>query len=191
MASQKLRFAICGVGDFGPELAGYIEEVAEVVAICDPNPEARDMFQERSGLAVAEFDDHEQLLADVDIDAVAVVSPNFTHKDITIAASRAGKHVFCEKAMAPNVSDCWEMVRACQGADVRLMVGHKRRLRPPWARMMELRRQLGDVVAITACCYHDGSPYDFQGWWTREDQCGGVFRSPCNRLDAGYVRRSG
>ena len=174
MGNRKLRFAVFGLGDFGPELTGYIAEVADVVAICDPNPEARAQFQETTGLEVAGFDNHQQLLAEADIDAVAVISPNFTHKDIAVAAARAGKHVYCEKPMATTVSECWEMVQACQSANVRLMVGHKRRLRPPWAHMIELREKLGEVVAITSCLYHDARPYDFKGWWTRQGQCGGT-----------------
>jgi predicted dehydrogenase len=172
--NKHLRFALFGAGDFGPHFAPYITEAADLVAVCDPKPEARRNFARQTGLQVAEFDDTERLLAAVDIDAVAITSPNFTHKDIAVAAARAGKHVYCEKAMANSVADCWEMVRACEAAGVRLMVGHKRRLRPPWARMIEMRERLGPVTAATACLYYDARPYDHRGWWTREDQCGGL-----------------
>jgi len=174
MPSRKLRFALFGVGDFGPHFAPYIREVADLVAICDPKPEARLSFAEKTGLQLPEFDNPKRLLTSVDIDAVAITSPNFTHKEIAIAAARAGKHVYCEKAMANSVPDCWEMVRACETAGVRLMVGHKRRLRPPWARMIELREQLGEVAATTATLYYDARPYNHQGWWTRESLCGGL-----------------
>lgn len=174
MTDSKLRFALIGTGDFGPHFAPYINEVAELVAVCDPNPEARARFAEQTGMSLPEFDNHERLLAETDIDAVAITSPNFTHKDIAIAAAAAGKHVYCEKAMATTVRDCWEMVRACETAGVRLMVGHKRRLRPPWGRMIELREQLGRVLSITACAYFDARPYDHQGWWTRRELCGGT-----------------
>src|SRR5262249_39504143 len=125
MTDRRLRFALFGAGDFGPHFAPYINEVAELGAICDPRPEAPPNFVRQAGLQVAQFDDVERLLADTDIDAVAITSPNFTHKDIALAAARAGKHVYCEKAMANSVADCWEMVRACQKTGVRLMVGHK------------------------------------------------------------------
>lgn len=174
MSHTKLRFALCGAGDFGLHFAPYINEVAELVAVCDPNPEARARFREATGLQAVEFDRHERLLAEADIDAVALTSPNFTHKQITVAAARAGKHVYCEKAMALTVPECWEMVRACEEHGVRLMVGHKRRLRPPWARMIELCKHLREVVAITAALYYDARPYNFRGWWTREAQCGGT-----------------
>jgi UDP-N-acetyl-2-amino-2-deoxyglucuronate dehydrogenase len=174
MKDRRLRFALFGAGDFGPHFAPYINEVAELVAICDPRPEAQQNFVRQTGLAVGQFDNPESLLKSVDIDAVAITSPNFTHKDIAVAAARAGKHVYCEKAMANTVPECWEMVRACQDAGVRLMVGHKRRLRPPWARMIELRDRLGPTVAANACLYYDARPYDHHGWWTREAQCGGL-----------------
>ena len=174
MATEKLRFALIGTGDFGPHFAPYINEVAELVAVCDPNPESRTHFKEQTGLDLPEFDHHDKLLTEIDVDAVAITSPNFTHKEIAVAAARAGKHVYCEKAMANSVPECWEMVKACDDGGVRLMVGHKRRLRPPWGRMIELRKQLGAPLAITSCTYYDARPYDHQGWWTQRDRCGGT-----------------
>lgn len=171
---KKLRFALIGTGTFGPWFARYLNEVGELVAISDPKPEARARFGEISRLTLPGFDDYQRLLAEADIDAVAITGPNHLHKPITLAAARAGKHVFCEKAMATTVPDCWDMVRACDAAKVRLMVGHKRRLRPPWARMLELREQLGPVVAVSGTGYFDGRPDDFRGWWTREAESGGL-----------------
>src|SRR5436309_1255336 len=110
MKPRKLRFALVGAGDFAPFFAGYLTEVADLVAICDPRPEARANFMEKTGLRPAEFDNHERLLAGIDLDAVAITSANFTHKEIAVAAANAGKHVYCEKAMATSVPDCWEMV---------------------------------------------------------------------------------
>ena len=173
MSTAKVRFGLIGCGDFGPMLAEYIASAAEVVAICDPSPHARAEFLNKTGLNPRQFSDHRDLLREANLDAVAITSPNHTHRMITIDAAGAGKHVFCEKAMAPTVPDCWEMVRACDGHGVRLMIGHKRRLRPPWARMVELREHLGDVVALSSCLYFDGRPY-YNGWWTRGDQSGGT-----------------
>ena len=100
---DRLRFALFGSGDFGPQFASYINECAEVVAVCDPSSEARRRFSEQTGMKVASFSDPQTLLDSVDIDAVAIASPNFTHRPIAVAAARAGKHVYCEKAMANSV----------------------------------------------------------------------------------------
>jgi predicted dehydrogenase len=174
VSQGRLRFGIIGTGNFGPILATFISEVADVVAICDPSPVSRSRFVKSTGLKVEEFDDYKILLEKKGLDAVALAGPNFTHTAIAVAAAQAGKHVFCEKTMAPTVPDCWKMVRACEAAGVKLMVGHKRRLRLPWARMIQLREQLGQVAAMSIVGYFDARPDDFKGWWTRESESGGV-----------------
>jgi predicted dehydrogenase len=171
---KRLRFALFGTGSFGTEFAAYLQQVGEIVAICEPDDQARRLFRSETGLALPEFKLYSELMANIDFEAAVVTSTNDTHRDLTVAAAKMGKHVFCEKPMANNISECWEMVRACEAADVKLMVGHKRRLRPPWARMIQLREQLGVVVAITACLYYDARPYHHKGWWTQERRCGGL-----------------
>jgi predicted dehydrogenase len=174
MGNKQLRFAIIGTGNFAPVLAGCIGEVAEVVAICDSSPQSRVNFVNATGLKVSQFGDYESLFKVKEFDAVALTGPNFTHAPIAMAAAQAGKHVFCEKAMAPTVPECWSMVRACESAKVKLMVGHKRRLRPPWARIVQLRELVGNVAAMSIVGYFDARPDDFKAWWTREEQSGGV-----------------
>ena len=70
MERRRLRFAMIGTGNFGPILAAFIGEVADVVAICDPNPDSRTRFVESTGLKVAEFAEYQSLLQTKDIDAV-------------------------------------------------------------------------------------------------------------------------
>ena len=59
---------------------------------------------------------------------------------MAIAAAEAGKHIFCEKPMAMNVAECYAMIEAAEANGVKLMVGHKRRLRPQYAKMAEIVR---------------------------------------------------
>ena len=172
--SGKLRMALIGAGNFGVELAQYVNEVAEIIAVCDPSAAALTHFAKTSGLDIPGYQETAPLFTEMRFDAVVITTPHHTHRQITVDAARAGKHVYCEKAMANTVPECWEMIRACAEADVRLMVGHKRRLRPPWARMIELREQLGPVIAINACAYYDSRPYNYGGWWTRCKQSGGT-----------------
>jgi predicted dehydrogenase len=174
MTRERLKFALIGTGNFAPVLAGFIGEFADVVAICDPSAQSRAKFTKSTGLKVTEFADHDSLFETKEIDAVALTGPNFAHVSAAIAAAQAGKHVFCEKTMAPTVPECWSMVRACESAKVKLMVGHKRRLRPPWARIIQLREQVGNVAAMSIVGYFDARPDDFKGWWTREEQSGGL-----------------
>ena len=163
-------------------------------AICDPECRRPGRASARRlAWRLAEFEHHERLLAEVDVDAVAIASANHTHKEITVAAARRRQtRVLREGDGANSVPECWQMVRACEAADVRLMVGHKRRFGRPGHRMIELREQLGPVLAISSCLYHDARPYDYQRMVdapspVRRTSAGR--RRAHHRLDAGHVRR--
>ena len=62
--------------------------------------------------------DWEALVASSDIDAVSIVTPNFLHAPMAIAAAAAGKHVFCEKPLATTAADAARMVRAAESAGI-------------------------------------------------------------------------
>ena len=175
MADKKLRAGLTGIGDFAPGFSKYICEVMDLVAIASRTAENRTNFVKKTGLEVAQFDNPEKMMDEMSLDAVVICTPNFVHERETLLAAERGIHVFCEKPMEINVPRCWNMVHACKEAGVRLMVGHKRRLRPPWARMIELRKELGPVCAIDACGYFDGRPYGFdQKWWAKRNKSGGL-----------------
>lgn len=172
-----LRFGLVGCGDFGRHLGRYILEVGTIAGLCDPQVQRARDTAAALGLEASCFARYEELFARGGLDAVAITAANFAHAPIAVAAARAGLHVFCEKAMARTVPECWEMVRACQAQGVKMMVGHKRRLRPPWARLIELVRPngpLGEPLAIQACGYADYRPYRFtESWWGDPRRCGG------------------
>jgi predicted dehydrogenase len=176
--SQHLRLGLIGCGDFGKELGRYFQQVADIAALCDVDEGGMETTARELNLDVPRFTDYQELLADGELDAVAVTAANFVHAEITVAAARAGLHVFCEKAMARTVPECWEMVCACRANGVKLMIGHKRRLRPPWARMIELTDDalLGEVLAINVAEYCDNRPYEFfDKWWSNPALSGGFF----------------
>ena len=179
MSKHKLRFALVGCGDFGKEFGRYLLEVAEIVALCDADAPRAAQTAETLGLDVPVESDYRRVLARDDVDAVAITAANFVHARIAVAAAQAGIHVYCEKAMARNVAECWQMVRASQQNNVRLMVGHKRRLRPAWLRMIELTRPgapLGEPIAITVTQYADMRPNEYPGtWWADPQRSGGAF----------------
>ena len=79
MTDRKLRVAMFGAGDFGPHFARYVNAFAELVAVCDPDPAGRARFARETGLDLREFDHPARLLAETDVDAVVITSPNHTH----------------------------------------------------------------------------------------------------------------
>ncbi len=176
--TRRPRFALVGCGDFGKHLAGYAIERAELAALCDPDAGSLAATAATLGAEVPGYGDYRELLRRERLDAVLVTAANHVHAEITVAAAAAGVHVFCEKAMARTARECWDMVAACRRHGVKLMVGHKRRLRPPWARMVEMTADglLGAPLSITVAQYTDNRPYEFfDTWWSDPARGGGFF----------------
>lgn len=93
---------------------------------------------------------YEALLADPDVEAVFITTPNDQHLDQTVAAAKAGKHVLVEKPMALSVADCEAMIAACADAGVALGLGFQQRHAPVHREMRRLVESgaLGDIVLV-------------------------------------------
>ena len=154
---ESVELGLIGCGGFGSHLATEIFQDVEGLrlgAVYDVDRPAAQRLGER--LAVPVASSVEEMFGIPSADAVLIATPHDTHRRLTVMAAEAGKHIFCEKAMASNVHECWAMVRAAEANGVKLMIGHKRRLRPPWARMIELaQKELGAPLAIEVPGFHD------------------------------------
>ena len=80
----------------------------EIVALCDivEHKMGQRASLIKNGPKPEFYTDMHKMLKRDDLDAVAVITPNYTHKEIVIASLEAGKNVFCEKPMAMTVADC-------------------------------------------------------------------------------------
>jgi xylose dehydrogenase (NAD/NADP) len=92
------------------------------------------------------------LLHDPDVDAVYVATHNGLHKQLSIAAMRAGKHVLCEKPLAMNARECEEMLRVAESTGRHLAEAFMYRHHPQIPRTQELVRSgaIGEVMAVEA-----------------------------------------
>ena len=111
--SKKLKVGIIGVGGIaGSHIPGWAaSEHAELVAGSDVNPEVLKNWGAKQGITklVAKPED---LINDPDIDIIDVCTPNNYHAPLSIAALEAGKHVICEKPLAPNPDLIKQMIAA-------------------------------------------------------------------------------
>lgn len=82
---------------------------------------------------VEQYRKFEDLLADERVDLVDICLPPDMHADASVAALKAGKHVFCEKPMALRTADCRRMVQAAEKAQRQLLIGHVLPLLPEYA----------------------------------------------------------
>ncbi|MDR6417616.1 Gfo/Idh/MocA family oxidoreductase [Pseudarthrobacter sulfonivorans] len=92
----------------------------KIVAVWDEDPARGREEAVRWGARF--YDDLGELLANPEIDAVVVDTPTSAHKDVIIAAARAGKHIFTEKVIAPTLQDTQEIVREVAASGVTFMV---------------------------------------------------------------------
>ena len=137
---KKVRIGIIGAGLRGG-LAHYWhkpEGESEVVALADISQERLDKFQEKFDTPLFLTKDYKELLKRDDIDAVAVLSPDFLHEEHVIAGLEAGKHVYSEKPLAITVEGCDRIIDAWQRSGKHLMVGFNMRYMSMYQTMKEL-----------------------------------------------------
>ena len=87
----------------------------DMVAFCDTASERAERAAQEFGAKGAKtYTDYRALLEEKNIDLVYVCTPNCFHREMTVAALNAGKHVMCEKPMAMNTAEAQEMVAAAK-----------------------------------------------------------------------------
>lgn len=129
--AEATGFGVIGTGVWGEtHLMAYTDHPdVRLVAICDLNEELLRARAEQYGVATTTTD-YRELLARDDIAAVSIVTPDFLHREIAVAAAEAGKHILIEKPMATTVEDCRAMIQAADRAGVKLMVDFHNRWNP-------------------------------------------------------------
>ena len=122
---STLRVGIIGSGGIarGVHIPNYqkLEDV-EVVACSDVVEASAKSCAEQFGINQW-FTDYNEMLEEVKLDIVSVCTPNYLHKDPTIAALRKGVHVMCEKPIAMNAQEGREMVEAAKQSGAKLAMG--------------------------------------------------------------------
>ena len=181
--NDALSIAVAGCGSFGKQMADFLGTLPgfRISAVCDVDSEKALALGKK--LNVPAHTCFERCLEESRAEAVALFTPNHLHAPMAIAAAGAGKHIFCEKPMAMNVEECYAMVEAAEANRVKLMVGHKRRLRPQYAKMAEIVRSLGygRPLAVQVNGFYGR---ELWGWWTRREMGGGLlFHSGVHDLD--------
>jgi predicted dehydrogenase len=135
---ERVGFGVIGTGLFGENHALVYSRLpgVELVTVCDQNEARAKEIAERYG-ARSYVTDYQQLLADPDIKAVSIATPDFAHAEIAMTAAQAGKHILCEKPLATTVDEAQAIVDAAAKAGVKLMVDFHNRANPPFVAARE------------------------------------------------------
>ena len=120
-----IRIGVIGYGYWGPQIVRNFHSTdgAEVAAVCDRSTEALRRAKQAYPHIHATTDPCE-VLTSPDIDAVAVVTPVWTHFELAKAALENGKHVFVEKPFTSNTAQAEELIDLADSKDLQIMVDH-------------------------------------------------------------------
>lgn len=143
------RIGVIGAGGWGRNLIGNLHELGALRAIADPQEANRQRMTEHYGPLPA-YHDHRELLADRQIDAVAIATPVATHYEVVRACLEAGKDVFVEKPLTPAPAEAWALAELAEAEGRVLMVGHLLLFQPAilWLREFLGSGAIGRVRSI-------------------------------------------
>jgi myo-inositol 2-dehydrogenase / D-chiro-inositol 1-dehydrogenase len=184
---SDLRFGLIGFGAWGRFHAESIQKapgarLAAIAARSDATAEAA--HQAFPGARIHR--DWQNLLKDPGIDAVDIVVPNHLHREIGVAALKAGKHVLLEKPMANSIADCDALIAAARSSGKQLAIGHEFRLSTQWGlikRVIDegrIGRPLHAMVSLFRFPYRQGSG----GWRYNSEAVGSwILEEPVHFFD--------
>jgi predicted dehydrogenase len=120
-----IKFGVVGYGYWGPNVVRNLDQLdgSSVVAVCDKSPASRKKIHKSHPQVRVTADAHE-LMSSPDIDAIAVVTPVWTHYELAKAALENGKHVFVEKPFTSCSQQAEELIELAAKKNLRIMVDH-------------------------------------------------------------------
>ncbi len=162
---EKLGIALVGLGYYSTDVLAPALQMTEkcyLAGIVTGSPEKAEKWKQKYNIPdknIYDYKNFDSIANNPDIDVVYVVLPPSMHKEYTIRAAKAGKHVFCEKPMAPSVNDCMAMIKVCKDNKVNLAIGYRCQHDPNTQEYMRITREkLYGKVRMIACGagYFDG-----------------------------------
>ncbi|MBI2841901.1 MAG: Gfo/Idh/MocA family oxidoreductase [Armatimonadetes bacterium] len=147
---MSVKTGVVGAGRFGiMHLRAFSQlesgGVAELAAIAEANPKRAEELKEEYECPI--YTDYKEMLEKEDLDAVGIATPDHLHREISVAAAKAGKHILVEKPLDVTREGCEEIIRAANDAGVLLQVDFHKRYDPDH-RAIESRVQAGDLGEI-------------------------------------------
>jgi predicted dehydrogenase len=170
---ERITIGMIGTGSQGTTHTRVLVSLpqAQIVAVCDPVREKRlqarqlveNWAKDQAGAGnpgCKDYNDFRELLARPDIDAVFIASPEHWHALHTIAAAKAGKDIYCEKAMAKTIAESQAMVSAVRRHERIFQLGTQQRSSSRFRLACELARNgyLGQLHTIKV-----GDPKGYPG----------------------------
>lgn len=153
---MPVKIAVIGAGKFGTlhldafTQLGYVG-IAELSAVVENNPRRAEELSRQYNCRI--YSDYRDMLDKEDVVAVSIATPDHLHREISVAASKAGKHVLVEKPLDTTVEGCIEMIEAAKNAGKLLMVDFHKRYDPDHQNIEARIREgsLGNILYGSVC----------------------------------------
>jgi predicted dehydrogenase len=181
---QRIGIGLIGSGFMGRShaiafraVSGIFSDLAATPVLeilADIDAPAAERAAHAMGFARATADWH-ALIADPSVHLVDITTPNTLHKPMALAAIAAGKHVYCEKPLAPTAADAEEMADAAEAAGVQTFVGFNYLKNPMIAFAHDVIQggEIGEIVGFRGLHAEDYMADPAQPWTWRLDPAGG------------------
>jgi predicted dehydrogenase len=178
--AKKLGIALVGLGYYSyGQLGPALQHTSNcsLAGIVTGHPEKAAAWSKKYNIAeknIYNYQTFDQIAHNSDIDIIYVVLPVSMHKEYTIRAAQAGKHVICEKPMALNAAECQDMITACKKANRLLSIGYRLHFEPHTLEIMRLgqKKVYGKVKSIDT-----GNGFTYRGdpnaWRLKKAMAGG------------------
>ncbi|WP_447642359.1 MULTISPECIES: Gfo/Idh/MocA family protein [Chitinophagaceae] len=171
---EQVKVALFGAGFIADiHLESYARFVpeAEVVAIYTRDADKAKAFADKHHIPQY-FSSIDELLKNTACDVVDICLPNFLHKEATLKAAAAGKHIIIEKPLAVTLEEADEMIAACDKAGVKLMYAEELCFAPKYERARKLAEEgaVGEIYMLKQSEKHSGPHSD---WFYNVDLSGG------------------
>ncbi|HUS57047.1 MAG TPA: Gfo/Idh/MocA family oxidoreductase [Planctomycetota bacterium] len=148
-SKSKMRFAVIGCGGISRfHFNGLAKAGARIARAVDIRPDAAQPWVDRFGAKYSS--DYREAIDDDEIDAVAVTSPSRLHREIAVAALKAGKAVIVEKTLTDNPRDSLKIVEAVRETGGLCFTAYMKRFFPALQKAKELLPGLGQLISVHA-----------------------------------------
>ena len=177
---KKLKFGIVGA-DFSLRssmiIDNYPKERAELVAICDTNPEMLIRYkEEHPDSKVRCYDSSADMYADSDVEAVFIMVRDVFHEELAVAALEAGKAVYLEKPMAITIEGCDRILETAMRTRGKIFLGHNMRYFDSILKMKKIIDSglIGDIQCVWVRHFVNYGSCYFHHWCAEQKNCTGL-----------------
>lgn len=177
---EKLGVALVGLGYYSTDLlapALQLTQHCSLVGIVTGTPSKAEKWKQMYNIQdknIYNYESFDTVANNPDIDVIYVVLPPSMHAEYSIRAAKAGKHVWCEKPMAPSVAECKSMIDACKQNKMKLSIGYRMHHEPNTKKIIQFRKDLtyGKILSATAAAGYFDPRTDH--WKQKKSLGGGV-----------------